>query len=67
MAIRNKEATQQLRGHSNDLGYSPNTKSRLTKLASELQVEIDDIQHPPFEIVDNTDDLEPSPAHIKKI
>lgn len=45
---------------------SPNTKQRFQKLADELHANVEDIEHPPFEIVDNTDDVEPLPADIKK-
>ncbi len=43
---------------------SPNTKRKLNKLASELNVKVEVIENPPFDIIDNTDDLEPSPADI---
>jgi len=29
-----------------------------------LQVGVEEIENPPFEIVDNTDDIEPRPANI---
>ncbi len=43
---------------------TPNTKKRLATLAQQLHVDVGEIENPPFEIVDNTDDIEPKPAHI---
>ena len=46
------------------MGISPKTKVKYQNLAKQLNVKIHEIEHPPFEIVDNTDDVEPKPANI---
>jgi len=39
------------------------TKTKfINKLASELNVQVEEIENPPFEIIDNTDDIEPHQA-----
>eukprot|EP00347_Sterkiella_histriomuscorum_P016988 403351089 len=49
---------------SSIIGTSPKTKQKYQQLAQQLQVKVEEIEHPPFEIVDNTDDIEPKPANI---
>ena len=44
---------------------TPNTRRKLHQLAEQLNVQVEEIEKPPFEINDNTDDiLEPRPAAI---
>lgn len=44
---------------------TPTTKRKLQRLAEQLNVQVEDIEKPPFEIIDNTDDVqEPRPAAI---
>lgn len=60
--MANEEASYQ--DVSGIIGTSPKTKQKYQQLAQQLQVRVEDIEHPPFEIVDNTDDVEPRPANI---
>jgi hypothetical protein len=44
---------------------TPNTRRKLQQLATQLNVQVEEIEKPPFEINDNTDDvLEPMPAAL---
>lgn len=44
---------------------TPNTRRKLQNLADQLQLQVEDYEKPPFEINDNTDDVEePKPAAI---
>ena len=42
----------------------PTAKERLEHLAIELNVDVTQLENPPFEIIDNTDDVEPKPAEV---
>lgn len=45
---------------------TPNTRRKLQQLANQLNVQVEEIEQAPFEILDNTDDIsEPMPAAIK--
>lgn len=45
---------------------TPNTRRKLQQLANQLNVQVEEIEHAPYEILDNTDDVsEPMPAAIK--
>jgi hypothetical protein len=44
---------------------TPNTRRKLQQLANQLNVQVEEIEKPPFEINDNTDDvMEPRPAAL---
>lgn len=44
---------------------TPNTRRKLQQLATQLNVQVEEIEKPPFEINDNTDDvMEPMPASL---
>ena len=45
---------------------SQDMRKRYQRLATDFNVEVDDIQNPPMDINDNTDDVEPSRAIISK-
>lgn len=44
---------------------TPNTRRKLQQLADQLHVQVEEIEKPPYEINDNTDDImEPRPAAL---
>jgi hypothetical protein len=44
---------------------TPNTRRKLQQLANQLNVQVEEIEKPPYEINDNTDDImEPQPAAL---
>ena len=47
---------------------TPKTRRKLQLLADQLNVQVEQIEKPPYDIVDNTDDVEePKPAEITNI